>query len=155
MITHMSRFFCFWYSTIVSSSHLTPPFTRHPEFSNGCYSTTRNQVTGVVRTGFEPVFTGSEPIAYLYAASIIPPPDYILAAPTGFEPVPHAVTGRYCSHSTIEPKFCSLYGNRTRDFAVKGRRLNPLSNRPFFTFYLSTSLFHQQFLLLKIHHCCV
>ena len=26
-----------------------------------------------------------------------------LAAPTGFEPVPHAVTGRYCSHSTMEP----------------------------------------------------
>ncbi len=28
-----------------------------------------------------------------------------LAAPTGFEPVPHAVTGRYCSHSTMEPSY--------------------------------------------------
>ena len=98
-ITPMSRFICLRHSTVVSFSSLTPPFVRYPEFSNGCYSTTRNQVTD--------------------------------AAPTGFEPVPHAVTGRYCSHSTMEPKFCSLYGNRTRDFAVKGRRLNPLSNRPF------------------------
>jgi len=28
-----------------------------------------------------------------------------LAALTGFEPVPHGVTSRHCSHSTIEPKF--------------------------------------------------
>lgn len=27
-----------------------------------------------------------------------------LAAPTGFEPVPHGVTSRHCSHSTMEPK---------------------------------------------------
>ena len=54
MITPTFRFFCLWYSTIVSSSYLTPPFARHPEFSNGCYSTTRNQVTGVVPQGFEP-----------------------------------------------------------------------------------------------------
>lgn len=27
-----------------------------------------------------------------------------LAAPTGFEPVPHGVTSRHCIHSTMEPK---------------------------------------------------
>ena len=54
-ITPMSRFICLRHSTVVSFSSLTPPFVRYPEFSNGCYSTTRNQVTDVVRTGFEPV----------------------------------------------------------------------------------------------------
>ncbi|CAB4174603.1 hypothetical protein UFOVP972_59 [uncultured Caudovirales phage] len=66
MITHARRFFCFRYSTVVSSSYLTPPFARHPEFSNGLYSTTRNQVNGVVRAGLEPAtrnFLGSSPMA--------------------------------------------------------------------------------------------
>ena len=47
-------FLCFRYSTVVSFSYLTPPFVGHPEFPNGCYCTTRNQVTAVVKEGFEP-----------------------------------------------------------------------------------------------------
>ena len=93
MITHMSRFFCFWYSTIVSSSHLTPPFTRYPEFSNGCYSTTRNQVTGVVRKGIEPL---SKELPCIQ-------PDYILAGMTGVEPAPNCVTGRHLNRLTSSP----------------------------------------------------
>ena len=52
-ITPMSRFICLRHSTVVSFSSLTPPFTRHPEFSNGCYSTTRNQVTDAVHARIE------------------------------------------------------------------------------------------------------
>ena len=130
MITHMSRFFCLWCSTIVSfpfisyttiheiSRILQRLLLYYQESSNRCSqdrTRTCNNVT----------------IKDVIPFSHYTLPNYILAAPTGLEPVPHAVTGRYCSHSTMEPKFCSLYGNRTRDFAVKGRRLNPLSNRPF------------------------
>lgn len=85
MITHACRFFCFRYSAVVSSSYLTPPFARHPEFSNGLYSTTRNQVNGVVRAGLEPAtrnFLGSSPMAryppilYVYQCLL---PVFILA----------------------------------------------------------------------------
>ena len=79
MITHMSRFFCFWYSTIVSSSHLTPPFTRYPEFSNGRYSTTRNQVTGCSQDRIRTYVTTS-----LYGVVLtITPPDYIFGGDYG------------------------------------------------------------------------
>ena len=134
MITHTLRFFCFWYSTIVSfpfisytTIHETSRILQwlllyYQESSNRC---SQDRIRTYVTTS-------------LYGVVLpITPPDYILAALTGFEPVPHAVTGRYCSHSTIEPKFCSLYGNRTRDFAVKGRRLNPLSNRPFYILFIN------------------
>ncbi len=76
----------------------------------------------VIRTGLEPVnhqrsstfvpANAVKPINCL-ARLPIPPPDFHFyknikisrAAPTGFEPVPHAVTGRYCSHSTMEPNY--------------------------------------------------
>ena len=52
-ITPTSRFFCVWHSTVASSSYLAPSFTECPEYPNDCYSTTRNQVTDVLRERLE------------------------------------------------------------------------------------------------------
>ena len=115
MIAHMSRFFCFWYSTIVSSSHLTPPFTRYPEFSNGRYSTTRNQVTGCsqdrIRTCdslHQHIVKAETPCSSwdfytMFRGVFLSPPDYFLAGMTGVEPAPNCVTGRHLNRLTSSP----------------------------------------------------
>ena len=133
MITHTLRFFCLWYSTIVSfpfisytTIHETSRILQwlllyYQESSNRC---SQDRIRTYVTTS-------------LYGVVLtITPPDYIFGGPSRLRSEGLSVTG---TNVTITPMdlTCSLYGNRTRDFAVKGRRLNPLSNRPFYILFIN------------------
>ena len=70
-------------------------------------------------------FTPSPSVLPYHVALPIPPPDH---------KKPHYKTIKVQLLRSRCSSYCSPYGNRTRDSAVKGQRLNPLSNGPFYFF---------------------